>query len=204
MLPQLQEIYFVCIFGPLSHKFPLIANRFRTLTFGTSASRICCNSFCGTSKFATHGSQWYAGWCVSTVFSSCLLIILFTASLFLSVPFITSALSCACIITNPSIFFTSSTNSAIALYTNSSSSSCTAFTNEVNLVGTGYQKHAEQEQSDPEWSGVTSEWKGVDNKSEEQPWPQLVCCALICCHICGCVFQGRLNCCQEFRRGVVY
>jgi len=29
----------------------------------------------------------------------------------------------------------------------------------------------EQEQSDPEWSGVTPEWKGVDNKSEKQPWP---------------------------------
>jgi len=38
-------------------------------------------------------------------------------------------------------------------------------------------------------SGVTLEWKGVDNKSGEQPWPQLMCCASIFCHVCGCVFQ---------------
>ena len=49
--------------------------------------------------------------------------------------------------------------------------------------------HAEQEQSDLEWSRVTPEWRGVDNKSEEQPWPQLMCYALICCHVCGCIFQ---------------
>jgi len=51
------------------------------------------------------------------------------------------------------------------------------------------QEHTEQERSDPEWSRVTPEWKGVDNKSGKQPWPQLVCCALIYYHICGCVFQ---------------
>jgi len=51
------------------------------------------------------------------------------------------------------------------------------------LVTKGDVKNcAEQEQSDPEW-------KGVDNKSGEQPWPQLVCCASICCHVCGCIFQ---------------
>ena len=33
------------------------------------------------------------------------------------------------------------------------------------------QEHVEQEQSDPEWSRITLEWKGVDNKSGEQPWP---------------------------------
>jgi len=38
-------------------------------------------------------------------------------------------------------------------------------------------------------SGITPEWKGVDNKGGEQPWPQLVHCVLIYCHICGCVFQ---------------
>ena len=38
-------------------------------------------------------------------------------------------------------------------------------------------------------NGVTPEWEEVDNKVKEQPWPQLVCCALICCHACGCVFQ---------------
>jgi len=47
----------------------------------------------------------------------------------------------------------------------------------------------EWEQSDPEWSGITPEWKGVDNKVGEQPWPQLVCYASICCHVCGCIFQ---------------
>jgi len=51
------------------------------------------------------------------------------------------------------------------------------------------QGYAEQDQSAPEWSGITSEWKRVDNKMEEQPWPQLVCCASICYHVCGCVFQ---------------
>jgi len=38
-------------------------------------------------------------------------------------------------------------------------------------------------------SGITPEWKGVDNKVGEQPWPQLMHCALICYHVCGCVFQ---------------
>ena len=26
-------------------------------------------------------------------------------------------------------------------------------------------------------------------KVGEQPWPQLVHCASICCHICDCIFQ---------------
>jgi len=45
------------------------------------------------------------------------------------------------------------------------------------------------EQSGPKWSGITLEWKGVDNKSVEQSWPQLVCCASICYRVCGCIFQ---------------
>ena len=36
---------------------------------------------------------------------------------------------------------------------------------------------------------VTLESKGVDNKSEEQPWPQLMCCASIFCRMYGCIFQ---------------
>jgi len=44
------------------------------------------------------------------------------------------------------------------------------------------QEHVEQERSDPEW-------EGVDNKSGEQPWSQLMRCALIYYHMCGCVFQ---------------
>jgi len=38
-------------------------------------------------------------------------------------------------------------------------------------------------------SGITPEWKGVDNKVGEQPWPQLMHCALICYCVCGCIFQ---------------
>jgi len=29
----------------------------------------------------------------------------------------------------------------------------------------------------------------LTTKVGEQPWPQLVRCALICCYICGCIFQ---------------
>jgi len=29
----------------------------------------------------------------------------------------------------------------------------------------------------------------LTTKVGEQPWPQLVRCASICCHWCGCVFQ---------------
>ena len=34
-------------------------------------------------------------------------------------------------------------------------------------------------------------WNGRDltTKVSEQPWPQLVCCASIYCHVCGCIFQ---------------
>jgi len=31
--------------------------------------------------------------------------------------------------------------------------------------------------------------KELTTKVGEQPWPQLVHCASICCRICGCVFQ---------------
>ena len=30
----------------------------------------------------------------------------------------------------------------------------------------------------------------LTTKVGEQSWPQLVRCALICCHVCGCIFQG--------------
>ena len=29
----------------------------------------------------------------------------------------------------------------------------------------------------------------LTTKVREQPWPQLVCCASICCRVCGCIFQ---------------
>ena len=51
------------------------------------------------------------------------------------------------------------------------------------------QEHAEWKWSNLEWSEITPECKGVDNKVGEQPWPQLVCYASICCCVCGCVFQ---------------
>ena len=31
--------------------------------------------------------------------------------------------------------------------------------------------------------------RGLTTKVGEQPWPQLVRCASIYCHVCGCVFQ---------------
>jgi len=34
------------------------------------------------------------------------------------------------------------------------------------------------------WSG-----RGLTTKVKKQPWPQLMYCASICCHVCGCVFQ---------------
>jgi len=57
------------------------------------------------------------------------------------------------------------------------------------------QGRAEWKRSDPEWSEITLEWKEVNNKVREQPWPQLVHCALICCHMCGCIFQKDGICC---------
>jgi len=43
----------------------------------------------------------------------------------------------------------------------------------------------------------------LTTKVGEQPWPQLVHCALICCRVCGCIFQEDGICCQEFWRGIV-
>jgi len=44
------------------------------------------------------------------------------------------------------------------------------------------------EQPGVEWNLL---WSGreLTTKVEEQPWPQLMRCASICCHICGCIFQ---------------
>jgi len=49
-----------------------------------------------------------------------------------------------------------------------------------------------------ELSGVTPEWKGFDNKME-QPWPQLMHCASIYCHMCGCIFQEDRIVVRSFR-----
>jgi len=37
-------------------------------------------------------------------------------------------------------------------------------------------------------SRVTRNGRDLTTKWE-QPWPQLVCCASIYCHVCGCIFQ---------------
>jgi len=41
------------------------------------------------------------------------------------------------------------------------------------------------------WNRAKLLWSGreLTTKVGEQPWPQLVRCASICCHVCGCVFQ---------------
>jgi len=66
------------------------------------------------------------------------------------------------------------------------------------------QKYAEQEQSDPEWSRITLEWKGVDNKSGKTT---LTLARALCLNLLSHVWlhiSGEWNCCQEYRRGVVY
>jgi len=65
------------------------------------------------------------------------------------------------------------------------------------------QEHAEQKQSDLEWSRITPEWKGIDNKSKETT---LVLACALCLNLLLHVWlhiSGGLNCCQEFRIGVV-
>ena len=65
------------------------------------------------------------------------------------------------------------------------------------------QGRAERERSDPEWSGVTPEWKGFDNKSGGTT---LASARALCLDRLSCVWlriSGGLNCCQESRRGVV-
>jgi len=37
--------------------------------------------------------------------------------------------------------------------------------------------------------GLLQSGRELTTKVEEQPWPQLVRYALICCHMCSCVFQ---------------
>jgi len=59
------------------------------------------------------------------------------------------------------------------------------------------------EQSDPDWSGVTLEWKRVDNKGRGTTLASA--CALcldLLSHVWLCI-SGGLNCCQESQRGVV-
>jgi len=62
----------------------------------------------------------------------------------------------------------------------------------------------EQEWSDPEWSRITPEWKGVDNKSGGTTLASAhVLCLDLLSHVWLHISEGQ-NCCQECRRGVVY
>ena len=66
-----------------------------------------------------------------------------------------------------------------------------------------YQGRAERKQSDPEWSGITLEWKGVDNKSRGTT---LASAHALCLDLLSRVWlhiSGGRNCCQECRRGMV-
>jgi len=65
------------------------------------------------------------------------------------------------------------------------------------------QGRAEREQGDPEWNGVTPEWKRVDNKGGGTT---LASARVLCLDLLSHVWLrilGELNCCQESRRGVV-
>ena len=64
------------------------------------------------------------------------------------------------------------------------------------------QGRVRREQSDPEWSRITLEWKGVDNKSGGTTLASArVLCLDLLSHMWLCILGGR-NCCQEYRRGV--
>jgi len=61
---------------------------------------------------------------------------------------------------------------------------------------------AEQERSGPELSGITPEWMGSDNKVGTT----LVSARALCLDLLSCVWlriSGGMNCCQEFRRGMI-
>ena len=60
------------------------------------------------------------------------------------------------------------------------------------------------ERSNLEWSRITLEWKGVDNKSGGTT---LASAHALCLNLLSCVWlriSGGWNCCQEIRRRVVY
>jgi len=48
-----------------------------------------------------------------------------------------------------------------------------------------------QSRSEVTWSGVKllRDGRGLTTKVKEQPWPQLMHYASICCHMCDCIFQ---------------
>jgi len=54
------------------------------------------------------------------------------------------------------------------------------------------------------WSRITPEWKGVDNKSEGTTLASARALYLDLLSRMWLHISGGCNCCQEFRRGVVY
>jgi len=58
------------------------------------------------------------------------------------------------------------------------------------------------ERSGPEWSGITSEWMGFDNKVGTTLASARVLCLDLLSHVQLRISEG-LNCCQEFWREVV-
>jgi len=73
----------------------------------------------------------------------------------------------------------------------------------TTTIETSCQGCVERERSDPEWSGVTPEWKRVDNKGGGTT---LASAHALCLDLLSRVWlriSGGLNCCQESRRGVV-
>jgi len=72
-----------------------------------------------------------------------------------------------------------------------------------NMLPAVFVKYgAEQEWSGPEWSGITPEWMGFDNKVGTT----LASARALCLDLLSCVrlrISGGLNCCQEFQRGMV-
>jgi len=70
------------------------------------------------------------------------------------------------------------------------------------LVRRFCQEHVERERSDPEWSGITPEWKGFDNKMGTTLASARALCLDLLSHV-WLRISGGLNCCQEFQRGMV-
>jgi len=65
------------------------------------------------------------------------------------------------------------------------------------IVRSSCQGRVERERSDPEWSRITPEWKGVDNKSGGTT---LALARALCLNLLSHMWlriSGGLNCCQE-------
>jgi len=66
---------------------------------------------------------------------------------------------------------------------------------------TGCQVWSGAGRSGLEWSGITPEWMGFDNKMETT----LASACLLCLNLLSCMWlriSGGWNCCQEIRKGV--